>query len=63
LEHAGSKRSDDAHTGRAIALLWDAARIYAGKLDEPEAVPVVRLMVLQLAQAVAARWCRCGSGP
>ena len=25
LEHAGYKRGDDIHTGRAIALLWDAA--------------------------------------
>jgi hypothetical protein len=56
LERAGYKRSDDdMHTGRAIMLLWDAARIYAGELDEPEAVPVVRLVVRQLAKAEAAR--------
>lgn len=56
LEHAGYRRSDDdAHTGRAIALLWDAARVYAAELDEPEAVPVVRLVARQLAQAEADR--------
>jgi hypothetical protein len=55
LEHAGYKRGDDIHTGRAIALMWDAARIYAGELDEPEAVPAVRLVVCGLAKAEAAR--------
>jgi hypothetical protein len=55
FEHAGYKRGDDVHTGRAIGLLWDAARIYAQELDEPEAVPATPLVVRGLAKAEAAR--------
>ena len=55
LERAGYKRGDDIHTGRAIALLSDAARIYAGELDQPEAVPATPLVVRGLAKAEAAR--------
>lgn len=62
LEHAGYKRSDDdVHTGRAIALLWDAARIYAGELDEPDAAPAIRLVVRGLAEAEAERAARKGA--
>jgi hypothetical protein len=55
FEHAGYKRGDDVHTGRAIGLLWDAARIYAQELDQPEAVPATPLVVRGLAKAEAAR--------
>jgi hypothetical protein len=55
LEYAGYKRGDDVHTGRAIGLLWDAARIYAQELDPPEAVPATPLVVRGLAKAEAAR--------
>ena len=55
FEHAGYKRGDDVHTGRAIGLLFDAARIYAQELDEPEAVPATSLVVRGLAKAEAAR--------
>lgn len=55
LERAGYKRGDGVHTARAVALLWDAARVYAGELDEPEAVPAVRTVIRGLEKAEAAR--------
>lgn len=56
LELAGYKRSDDdARTGRAIGLLWAAARIYAGEFDQLEAVPPLPLDVRDLAAAEADR--------
>jgi hypothetical protein len=55
FEQAGYKRGDDMHIARAVGLLWDAARIYAGEIDQPYAVPITSLVVRSLARAVAAR--------
>ena len=35
LERHGYRRSDDQHTGQAIGLIRDVARIYEGTLDAP----------------------------
>jgi len=37
FERHGFHKSDDEHTGRAIALLHDAARVYSGEIDQPAA--------------------------
>ncbi|HUZ24193.1 MAG TPA: hypothetical protein VMV07_10565 [Streptosporangiaceae bacterium] len=35
FERHGFRKSDDAHLGRAVALLRDVVRIYSGELDQP----------------------------
>ncbi|HUY47989.1 MAG TPA: hypothetical protein VMV92_20055 [Streptosporangiaceae bacterium] len=39
FEAAGFRRADDQHTGQAIGLLSDLAKIYAGELDQPAGAP------------------------
>jgi hypothetical protein len=39
LDRHGYRKADDQHTGRAIGLLGDVAKIYAGERDEPVALP------------------------
>jgi hypothetical protein len=41
MEHHGYRRSDNQHTGHAIGLIRDTARIYEGTLDAPRGGYVV----------------------
>ena len=41
LERHGYRRSDNEHTGQAIGLIRDVARIYEGTLDAPRGGYVV----------------------